>query len=87
MVCGVVGETIEVATPPLSMSSSVFCTDQCSSGGLDAADQVHGVEPGWRHNMMMHVDTVGLGLRESLWGQAAGSQSQSRAARAEPGGG
>jgi hypothetical protein len=26
--CGVVGEVIEVAMPPLSMSSSVFCTDQ-----------------------------------------------------------
>src|SRR5436309_2358305 len=32
--CGVVGDTIEVATPPLSISSSVFCTDQCTSGGL-----------------------------------------------------
>jgi hypothetical protein len=26
--------TIEVATPPLSMSSSVFWIDQCVSGGL-----------------------------------------------------
>ena len=34
LVCGVVGEVIEVATPPLSMSSSVFCTDQLAIGGL-----------------------------------------------------
>ena len=32
--CGVVGDTIEVATPPLSMSSSVFWIDQWVSGGL-----------------------------------------------------
>jgi hypothetical protein len=32
--CGVVGEVMAVATPPLSMSSSVFCTDQFVIGGL-----------------------------------------------------
>jgi len=32
--CGVVGETIAVAVPPLSMSSSDFCTDQSSRGEL-----------------------------------------------------
>ena len=31
--CGVVGEVIEMATPPLSISSSVFCTDQLDSVG------------------------------------------------------
>ena len=34
LTCGVVGEVIAVATPPLSMSSSVFCTDQLAIGGL-----------------------------------------------------
>ena len=34
--CGVVGDRIAVATPPLSMSSSDFCTDQCAIGGLAA---------------------------------------------------
>src|SRR5882724_9177506 len=30
--CGVVGDRIEVATPPLSMSSIIFCGDQFDSG-------------------------------------------------------
>jgi len=32
--CGVVGDVIAVATPPASMSSMVFWTDQFTSGGL-----------------------------------------------------
>ena len=32
--CGVVGDVIAIATPPLSMSSSDFCTDQFTIGGL-----------------------------------------------------
>ena len=32
--CGVVGDVIDVATPPLSMSSIIFCTDQFTSGGV-----------------------------------------------------
>ncbi len=32
--CGVVGDVMAVATPPLSISSIVFCTDQFVIGGL-----------------------------------------------------
>jgi hypothetical protein len=34
LTCGVVGETIAVAVPARSISSSDFCGDQLTTGGL-----------------------------------------------------
>ena len=79
-----VGEVIAVATPPLSMSSSVFCTDQFASGGLVrpmmsmASSQVGG------DNVMMDVDAMRLGLRQDLRGiNTAGPGRERRGATRE----
>ena len=80
--CGVVGEVIEVATPPLSMSSRSFCTDQFFSGKSlrpitsIAANQVGGTM--WQCTSMR----CGLACAKTLGAKPAAAATPAAAAPA-----